>query len=333
MYKVSVLIPVYGVEENIERCARSLFEQTLDEIEFIFVDDCTPDRSIEILKSIIEEYRYRFDEKHYSVRIESMPTNCGQAAVRRHAIQLAGGEYIIHCDSDDWVDLSMYEELYNKAKKGCYDIVVCDYYRTNGNSNKLFHSINTIDSLNIDYTDAMLCGKVSTALWNKLVKRDLYTNYKIIYPQYNMWEDYVLSIQLIYYANNIAYLQKPLYYYYYNINSICNTNIDRRIEQIQLNSNIILRFLADHDLLYKYNDSLIYFKYYCRNELDLYVGKRQYLRMWRSIYPDINFDFFKIKTISLKDKVKFFSILIGIYPYLINTRTRMMKICTYIHKK
>ena len=55
MHKISVIIPVYGVEKYIERCARSLFEQTLDDIEFIFVDDCTPDRSMEILSQIIED--------------------------------------------------------------------------------------------------------------------------------------------------------------------------------------------------------------------------------------------------------------------------------------
>ena len=95
----------------IERCARSLFEQTLDSIEFIFVDDCTPDHSIEILKSIIEEYRLRFEEKNYTVRIERMPTNSGLANVRRHGIQLATGDYIAHCDSDDWVDTDMYRAM------------------------------------------------------------------------------------------------------------------------------------------------------------------------------------------------------------------------------
>ena len=84
MPKVSVLVPVYGVEKFIERCARSLFEQTLNDMEFIFVDDCTPDRSIEILKSVIEEYRLRFAEKKYEVRIERLPTNSGLAAVRKH---------------------------------------------------------------------------------------------------------------------------------------------------------------------------------------------------------------------------------------------------------
>lgn len=133
MPKVSVLVPIYGVEKYIERCARSLFEQTLDEMEFIFVDDCTPDKSMEILRSVIEEYRLRFAEKRYTVRIERMPTNSGLAAVRRYGIQLATGDYIIHCDSDDWVDATMYEKMYNKAIGEGSDVVVCDYYMSDEN--------------------------------------------------------------------------------------------------------------------------------------------------------------------------------------------------------
>ena len=86
MPKVSIIIPVYGVEKYIERCARSLFEQTLDCIEYIFVDDCSPDKSIEILERIIEEYRPRFAGERKVVQIERMLTNSGQAAVRKHPI-------------------------------------------------------------------------------------------------------------------------------------------------------------------------------------------------------------------------------------------------------
>ena len=111
MPKVSVIIPIYGVEKYIERCARSLFEQTLDDIEYIFIDDCTPDNSMIVLQSIIEKYRFRLDKEKKVVRIEKMPSNSGLTAVRSHGMQLALGEYVIHCDSDDWVDRELYETM------------------------------------------------------------------------------------------------------------------------------------------------------------------------------------------------------------------------------
>lgn len=135
MPKVTVIVPVYGVEKYIERCAISLFEQTLDDIEIIFVNDCTPDRSMEILDRIIEKYRFLFEEKKYIVRTESMLTNSGQAAVREHGTKLAIGDYIIHCDSDDWVEKTWLELMYEKADNENIDVVFCDYYRVIDNLN------------------------------------------------------------------------------------------------------------------------------------------------------------------------------------------------------
>ena len=127
MPKVSVIIPVYGVEKYIGRCARSLFEQTLDNIEYIFVDDCTPDKSMEVLQAEIEKYRLRFAEEKKVVRTTRMPSNSSQAAVRRHGSQLATGDYIIHCDSDDWVDTDLYEKMYNEAINSGADVVFCPF--------------------------------------------------------------------------------------------------------------------------------------------------------------------------------------------------------------
>ena len=131
MIKVSVCIPVYGVEKYIERCARSLFEQTImDGIEFIFVNDCTKDKSIEILEQVVEKYPQR--KNH--VKIINRQRNGGLVAARNTALEHAAGDYIIHCDSDDWVDRDLYEKMYEQAVVSGADLVcapiVCEY--TNG---------------------------------------------------------------------------------------------------------------------------------------------------------------------------------------------------------
>ena len=121
MPEVSVCIPVYGVEKYIERCARSLFEQTMtDGIEFIFVNDCTTDKSIEILERILAEYPGR----QAQTKIIHHATNKGLVAARNTGLAHATGDYIIHCDSDDWVDLNFYESLYKKAVETGADVVV-----------------------------------------------------------------------------------------------------------------------------------------------------------------------------------------------------------------
>ena len=124
MPKVSVLIPVYGVEKYIRRCAVSLFEQTLEEVEYIFVDDCSEDKSISVLEETIE----RFPNSYAKVKILHHSENRGSAAARNTALNMATGEYIIVIDSDDFIESTMLEDLYNSAIDDMADIVVSDYW-------------------------------------------------------------------------------------------------------------------------------------------------------------------------------------------------------------
>ena len=166
MPKVSVIVPVYGVEKYIERCARSLFEQTLDDIEYLFIDDCTTDRSIEILQQVLEEYPQRKPQ----VTIHRMEQNSGQAAVRKWGMQNATGEYVIHCDSDDWVDTDMYRAMYEKAKEEDADVVLCGFVRSDGErilskqDNAFFECKGNKKQL----IQSLLIGKDLSSLWNKL---------------------------------------------------------------------------------------------------------------------------------------------------------------------
>lgn len=123
--KISVIVAVYGVENYIEKCVRSLFEQTLDAVEYIFVNDDTPDNSIVILKSVLDEYSERKNNTH----IINFETNTGVANARTVGMKLATGKYMIHCDLDDYLEDDALEVLYKEAVKTDADIVTCDYYR------------------------------------------------------------------------------------------------------------------------------------------------------------------------------------------------------------
>ena len=119
MYLVSILVPVYGVEKYIERCARSLFEQTYNNLEYIFVDDCTPDNSIAILKRVMEEYPMRKGQ----VRILRHERNRGIAAARNTALDAAQGSFLSHVDSDDYLARDAIRLLVNKQVETGADIV------------------------------------------------------------------------------------------------------------------------------------------------------------------------------------------------------------------
>ena len=120
---VSILVPVYGVEQYIERCARSLFEQTYPDIEYIFVDDCSPDKSIEVLKKTIDDY----PQRKPNVRIVRHECNRGLAAARNTAVENCRTEFLMHVDSDDWIEMDCVERCVIKQQEENSDIVLFDF--------------------------------------------------------------------------------------------------------------------------------------------------------------------------------------------------------------
>lgn len=311
---VSVILPVYGVEKYIERCARSLFEQTLESIEYIFVDDCTPDNSIEVLKKVLEDYPHRKEQ----TIIYKMPQNSGQAAVRKSGVLQASGEYIIHCDSDDWVDRNMYKEMYDKAKSGDYDMVICDFYTSDGNIHNICSSRTETDK-NIILSN-ILTQKIACSLWNKLVRRKCY-NESFVFPTYNNGEDLAMVIQLVVNSSSFAYTEKGFYYYYMSPNSITRSvneeNILRNCHQACSNAKFVSELLVDKYDKFFAND-IVHLKYLKRNIMLSLVLKNKYLKEWRKIFPEINSKILFVPSFSIKEKIKFCLIYIGLYPFCRN---------------
>ncbi len=128
MVKISVIIPVYNVAPYIEQCVRSLMEQTQQDVEYVFVDDCTPDDSMKILCRVLEDY----PDRKMQVKILHNKTNRGASLTRRAGLGACTGEYIICVDADDYVAPNYLEMLYDKAVKEKADIVWCDFFRQYG---------------------------------------------------------------------------------------------------------------------------------------------------------------------------------------------------------
>lgn len=307
MPKVSVIIPVYGVEKYIERCIRSLFEQTLRDIEYIFIDDCTPDKSVEILKRVLEEYPQRKSQ----VVIHRMEKNSGQAAVRKWGMLNATGEYVIHCDSDDWVDVHMYEEMYNKAIEEDADVVVCDFCSTDCENEQYSKGLISKERENV-IVDVLL-WRIAGCLWNKLVRRKEYTDHHLNYPTHNMGEDAALIVQILWNAKRITYLPKPLYYYYTNPTSITKDVTDEKIRQrfLQATANveIIEQFLVDKatgkikDALTKYIFEQSYLI------VSLAMKNKEDLSIWRRSVGKIRSRVYKCSYLSIKNKLVFYFLL------------------------
>lgn len=317
MPKVSVIIPVYGVEKYIERCARSLFEQTLDDIEYIFVDDCSLDKSIEILKRVIEEYRPRFAREVKSVRIERMLTNSGQAAVRQHGIQLCVGDYIIHCDSDDWVDVHMYEDMYNKAIADEADVVVCDFCRTDSKDfNKIEQGAHTTEKN--EFIVNCLFQRDHWSLCNKLFNKKVY--YNVVYPTGALGEDMMLCIQLLNRCNKIAYVPKTFYFYYVNPMSITKKgtveNCFKNYNTLKCNTDFIVDNInktLDIDRHIK-KEATAYLRLVNLFSLLKIRHLPEYKKLWKKEFRLMPLSFFLNRRISLYNKMIYIFSLFPCYP-------------------
>lgn len=315
MPKVSVIIPVYGVEKYIERCARSLFEQTLDDIEYIFVDDCSPDKSIAILENIIKEYQPRLNKEHKNVRIEKMSQNSGLPNVRRYGIKLATSDYIAHCDSDDWVELDMYQQMYNKAIEDDADVVVCDYVVTNGTS--VIKTINACHAKSPgQLIEKCLFQRDPWSLCNKLFKRKAY--YNIEYPKGAMGEDMVTTIQLLWNCKTLSYINKPYYQYFYNSESITKVctrdSCIRKFNQLSCNTTIVMNFIKNMKLDDEYKDALVVYKNFIRSVLYPIVYDKQYYNIWNNMFLGLNKQVLLSKYISASEKIRVFLTMVHLYP-------------------
>ena len=213
--KVSVIVAVYGVERYIERCARSLFEQTMtDEVEFIFVNDCTKDRSIELLSACIECY----PQLHSQIRIINHLRNRGLAAARQTGFDAARGEYILHLDSDDYFEHDMLEVMYEAAITHNSDVVVSDFFISYKKGDD-YRKCPLSDSKEILLRSIIAPWSyenksVFAYVWNKLTKRSIYKKHNITSIEgINVGEDLIITIQTLYYATVITKVDRAFVHY------------------------------------------------------------------------------------------------------------------------
>lgn len=206
-YKVSVITPFYNREKLIVKCAHRLLAQTLDSIEFIFINDGSNDESTTRLKEYINTSSRKND-----VRILDLESNTGVSNARQIGMHTAKGEYIIHCDSDDYFEPDAFELMYTTAHKNDVDFVVCGCKIVSNNETSDFIHPTDCSSSNRNYA---LKSTISMAtLWSHMVRRSFIECYNI-YPfaGINNLEDLLCVIRFYYFAKDWSYIHKPLYVY------------------------------------------------------------------------------------------------------------------------
>ena len=293
--KVSVIVPVYGVEKFVEHCAVSLMEQTLDGIECIFVDDCSPDTSVDIIRDVISRYPER------DARIVSHSENRGLPTARNTGLELATGKYVFHCDGDDWIEPDMLEKMYAVAENANADIVYCDFYLSY-EKNERYMSNPCLESREELLRQGFLSGAMKYNVWNKLVRRSLYTDNGILFPDgHSMGEDMTM-IRLTACAERVKYLPEALYHYVQtNSSAFSKTQSLKQLDDIQYNVDATVSFLRE-----KYGDNIEddirNFKLSIKFPFLITDNREQY-KLWEEWYPEANSNVLSNRMLSLRAKM------------------------------
>lgn len=225
--KISIIVPIYKVENHLEKCINSILNQTFRDFELILVNDGSPDNC----GNICDLYKER------DSRIKVIhKKNGGLSSARNAGLDIAKGDYIGFVDSDDYINKNMYEVLYNIAKNDNSDIVICDYKSVNKNNENYDDSIekkyevsrfNNIEALNELYSDNNI---IFTVAWNKIYKRYLFNNLR--YELGKLHEDEFIIHKILYNSNKISFVKYKLYYYLQTENSIMRSQFN--IKKLQL---------------------------------------------------------------------------------------------------
>ena len=281
--KVSVIITIYNREKYIVDCSRTLFEQTLEDIEIIFVDDASTDHSITLLRTLLEQYPRRISQ----TKIICLEKNGGRAVARQTGIDHSTGEYVIHVDSDDWVDLDMLEKLYEAAKETHADIVGCNVTHEYRNYKRIFCQ---------DYSDDMdenirrlLNGKIFPSLCTSLTHSFLIL---------------LFNLNLYLCAQKVVGIENPFYHYRHTEDSGSFKHTEKSIYsviEVSRRIEVLMRETGNYE---KFEREILFRKFSMKCALITKFDNQAYNQLWLKLFPETHKYIWSYKQFSWKRRVE-----------------------------
>lgn len=283
---VSILVPVYGVEKYIRRCAISLFEQTYKNIEYVFVNDCTPDSSISVLKELITEYPHLSD----NVKVINHTKNKGLAAARNTAIRESSGDFVFHVDADDWLENTTIESCVKTQQLNEADIVTVNAKAIWNNRVEYYNTPLTNNP--VDLLKAILSRKAVCNIWGRLIRKDIYVAHNIFNVEgLNISEDLQIIPQLLSFSSKIAVCAKPLYNYECRNQASYTSTYNIKSDLQNQETAVILR-----DFMQKNNPKMLVY-------IDILDITNVILSIKGCMKNDKNMDFFKSNVVERRDSL------------------------------
>jgi len=251
--ELSIIVPIYNTQAYLEKCLASLTSQTLSNIEILLINDGSTDNSKQLAEKL--------QTKTPDIVEVFTKQNGGLSDARNYGLARAQGEFVAFVDSDDLVDITMYEKMLNKAKQTNSGIVYCDFDVLNKHGERVMYwSAGECpdEGAVITNTPEML-GKVLPSACNKIYRRDLFQKPENCFDKGIWYEDFALIPYLMASCGRIAKVNEPLYKYMKREDSITNTYSNKVLDGLVSYELLYQRF-ADNKLLGKFASSLLAMK-------------------------------------------------------------------------
>ena len=234
--KVTVIVPMYNVEHILDKALETLFAQTLEGVEYIFIDDCSSDNTLQCLKEKMPK------KNGVAVKILHHENNKGVAVARNTGLDNATGEYIYYVDADDYIEPRTLEILYNEAKNSDADIVGCEWFLSFAQNERHMRQadVESGDGL----FRKMSYGVMRWNLWLFMVRRSPYERDGLRFIEgMNMGEDMMIMMKLAMNAGRVSIIHQPLYHYIQTNTGSLTKNFNAYRYQVTANVNEVGRYI------------------------------------------------------------------------------------------
>ncbi|MDR1527494.1 MAG: glycosyltransferase [Dysgonamonadaceae bacterium] len=281
---VSIIIPVYNADKTLPHCIASLYAQTYRNLELLFIDDCSTDRSLIVINEYVAN---TLNGSDITVKILRHETNKGVAAARNTGLEAATGEYIYYVDADDWIENNTLESLVCEAKRNNADIVGHEWYLSFGHNERYMKQ--PVFSTPEDALRQMMCGIMRWNLWLFLVRRSLYTANEIRFIEgMNIGEDMMVMIKLFACAKRVGCLQKPFYHYVQtNVNSLTKSYSPEHIAQVTANVYEVEKYITGRNMTKQLEVYIRFLKLNIKLPLLITDDESRY-QTWLQWFPEAN---------------------------------------------
>lgn len=333
MELVSVIVPIYNVEQYLNKCVESIINQTYRHLEVILVDDGSPDRCGEICQE--------FARKDARIKVLHKK-NGGLSDARNAGLEIATGKYVLFTDSDDYIKKDLVEKCVDAAESNKSDMVIFDFLRIEEGVEELVSvDIEKSGVYTLKEEPKLLFGSPSAG--NKLFRRDLFVTTGICFPVGKYYEDLGTIPKLLLLANRITYLKEAFYYYIIRPGSIMTAakfekNYTDRTEMI----NGILNFYEEKKQYQTYYKELEYFTilngyFFPSREIILQDRKEAIIKKFKEYigkkFPEYRKNIYLKQYLSCKDKLHFYVIESGQYWIMVFLSKGKKALSSILHKK